>query len=157
MAGNLPSKFIIGSLITLFCLFLLAQIILSSALTLGSKTLPKEKKSKVTAVERIQPIGQVYIGDAFVVPQQIVEIDEDISSGQKITTAVCSRCHGSGLMKSPKIGKEKDWTARLKKGKATLYANAINGINKMPARGGKKSLSDSDVKAAVDHMLASLK
>ena len=60
-------------------------------------------------------------------------------------------------MKSPKIGKAKDWTARLKKGKSTLYANAINGINKMPARGGKKSLSDDDVKAAVDHMLASLK
>jgi len=157
MAGNSPSKFLIGSLVAIFCLFLLEQIILSNTLSLGNKTLPKAKKSKITAVERIQPIGQVYIGDAPVKIQEIVEIDEDISPGEKISNAACLRCHGAGLMKSPKIGKTKDWSPRLKKGKTTLYANAINGVNKMPARGGKKSLSDEDVKAAVDYMLTQLK
>lgn len=156
MAANTPSKFFIGSLITFFCLFLIAQIILSSALSLGKKTLPKENTPKVTVSDRIKPIGEVYIGDAPIIAEQIVDADDDISPGEKIVTAVCLRCHGPGLMKSPKLGKAKDWAARIKDGKSTLYANAINGINKMPPRGGNKSLSDDDVKAAVDHMLALL-
>jgi cytochrome c5 len=35
-----------------------------------------------------------------------------------------------------------------------LYASAINGLNAMPAKGGRMDLSDEDIKAAVDHMLA---
>ena len=154
MAANTPSKFFLGTLITCFFLILLAQIILSSALSLGEKTLPKENTPKVAVSDRIKPIGEVFIGDAPIVVEQAIEVDDDISPGAKVVTAVCLRCHASGLMKSPKIGKAKDWAPRLKQGIETLYTNAINGINKMPARGGKKSLSDDDVKAAVDHMLA---
>ena len=42
----------------------------------------------------------------------------------------------------------------VEKGVDTLYSSALNGFNMMPARGGNPSLSDDDIKAAVDHMLS---
>lgn len=53
-----------------------------------------------------------------------------------------------------KIGDADAWAPRIEKGMDKVYANAINGFNMMPARGGNAGLSDDDVKAAVDHMIA---
>lgn len=51
-----------------------------------------------------------------------------------------------------------DWKTRAAQGKETLYTHAINGFTgakgQMPAKGGNASLSEADVKAAVDYMVA---
>jgi len=62
-------------------------------------------------------------------------------------------CHTSGAAGAPMIGNSGQWTDRLSKGKETLYANAINGIGVMPAKGGLSSLTDEEVRAAVDYLL----
>ncbi|MEY3141317.1 MAG: hypothetical protein RL298_2058 [Pseudomonadota bacterium] len=53
------------------------------------------------------------------------------------------------------------WKTRLAKGTKVLYANALNGtsssIGVMPAKGGNASLSETEVKAAVDYILAKAK
>jgi cytochrome c5 len=38
-----------------------------------------------------------------------------------------------------------------------LYATALKGKGAMPAKGGNASLSDAEVKAAVDYMAAAAK
>ncbi|HCX88784.1 MAG TPA: cytochrome c5 family protein, partial [Gammaproteobacteria bacterium] len=47
---------------------------------------------------------------------------------------------------------------RIAQGGDTLYTNAIQGFQgeagMMPAKGGNMALSDGEVKAAVDHMVA---
>jgi len=52
------------------------------------------------------------------------------------------------------------WEPRLEQGVATLYDHAINGYTgsagMMPARGGNPTLSDAEVQAAVDYMLAAV-
>jgi cytochrome c5 len=45
------------------------------------------------------------------------------------------------------------WASRLEKGVETVYANAINGINAMPARGTCMDCSDDEVIAAIDYIL----
>jgi cytochrome c5 len=76
------------------------------------------------------------------------------ASGQQTYSQVCSSCHASGAMGAPKFGSKADWAPRIKQGKQTLYQNAITGIGAMPPKGGQPSLSDADVKAAVDYMVA---
>jgi cytochrome c5 len=75
------------------------------------------------------------------------------ASGEQ-TYEVCSSCHGIGMLGAPKYGSKADWAPRIKQGKQALYDAAINGMGAMPPKGGVPSLSDADVKAAVDYMLA---
>ncbi|WKB55415.1 c-type cytochrome [Eleftheria terrae] len=77
--------------------------------------------------------------------------------GKKVYGNVCSMCHSAGVAGAPKPGDEADWSARASQGKEQLYKHAIEGFTgakgQMPARGGSASLSDDDVKAAVDYMV----
>jgi cytochrome c5 len=66
-------------------------------------------------------------------------------------------CHGAGIAGAPKAGDKASWSARIAKGKATLYQSALKGLNAMPAKGGQTALPDADVKAAVDYMLNQIK
>ena len=77
--------------------------------------------------------------------------------GKKTYDATCSVCHGAGIAGAPKFGDKAAWAPRLKAGIDTLYASAIKGKAAMPAKGGNASLSDADVKAAVDYMAAAAK
>jgi len=80
-------------------------------------------------------------------------IKERISPDVIIATA--------GVAGAPKTGDKAGWAPRVAQGKDTLYKHAIGGfqgkMGVMPAKGGNTSLSDADVKAAVDYMLAALK
>ena len=78
------------------------------------------------------------------------------AQGKKIYGNVCSMCHASGAAGSPKPGDKADWGPRIAQGKDMLYKHALEGFTGakgvMPARGGSTTLSDEDVKAAVDFM-----
>ena len=77
--------------------------------------------------------------------------------GEGIYKSACSACHASGVAGAPKLGDKAAWGARVAKGKATLYEHALKGFNAMPAKGGNTTLSDADVKAAVDFLVAQAK
>ena len=72
--------------------------------------------------------------------------------GKKVYEASCQACHGGAVPGIPHVGKKEDWAPRIKQGKDTLHKHAIEGFNAMPAKGGNGSLSDDEVKAAVDYM-----
>ncbi len=79
------------------------------------------------------------------------------SDGEKVYKKACKMCHGAGMMGAPKMGDAAAWADRIAKGMDTLNDHAINGFGKMKPKGGKKSLSDDDVKAAVAYMVESSK
>lgn len=77
--------------------------------------------------------------------------------GKSVYNKTCSLCHGAGVAGAPKPGDKADWGPRIAQGKDVLYKHAIEGFTgskgQMPARGGGSSLTDDEVKAAVDHMV----
>lgn len=78
----------------------------------------------------------------------------DLVHGQTIYRQACAFCHDKGVAGAPKTGDAAAWTARIAQGMDTLYAVAIKGKGAMPAKGGNPALSETDVKAAVDFMIA---
>ncbi|HEY7758917.1 MAG TPA: c-type cytochrome [Burkholderiales bacterium] len=75
-------------------------------------------------------------------------------SGEEVHQQACAMCHATGLAGAPRTGDKTAWQPRIAQGKVTLYEHAIKGFRAMPAKGGNPSLSDAEVKAAVDYLAA---
>ena len=80
-----------------------------------------------------------------------------VVNGKAVYDSACMACHATGAAGAPKFEDKTAWAGRISKGQATLYKHAMQGFNAMPAKGGNPALSDADVKAGVDYMLAGSK
>lgn len=72
-----------------------------------------------------------------------------LADGQAVYTANCAGCH---QIMAPKTGDKAAWASLIAKGTDALTASVVKGKGMMPARGGHASLSDADIKAAVEYM-----
>ncbi|ACT47396.1 c-type cytochrome [Methylotenera mobilis] len=96
--------------------------------------------------------------DENIKPVAVVEVAAATSeatagkSGAEVVKAVCSMCHGAGLMGAPKIGDNSQWAPRIAQGYQTLVKHALEGIRSMPARGGNPALTDDEIASAVAEM-----
>ena len=71
----------------------------------------------------------------------------------------CEGCHAYGIAGAPNPKSFAEWAPRIAKGKSVLYNHALEGFfgaggTMMPPRGGNDSLTDEEVKLAVDYMVA---
>jgi cytochrome c5 len=78
-------------------------------------------------------------------------------TGEATYKSVCTACHAAGIAGAPKTGDKAAWAPRVKSGTAALYASVLKGKGAMPPKGGNAALSEADVKAAVDYMVAAAK
>jgi cytochrome c5 len=78
----------------------------------------------------------------------------DLAHGQAIYRQACAFCHDKGVAGAPKPGEKDAWTPRLAQGMDALYAAAWRGKGAMPAKGGNPSLTENDIHAAVDYLVA---
>ena len=67
----------------------------------------------------------------------------------------CFACHGSGAAGAPRLGDSAAWEEKMAKGMDAVVANAINGINAMPAKGMCMTCSEDDIRALVEYMVNS--
>jgi cytochrome c5 len=81
----------------------------------------------------------------------------DSGKGKSIFDTTCMACHATGAAGAPKIGDKAAWAPRLKEGMPAVYGIAMKGKGAMPPKGGNATLSDADVKAAVDYMVSKVK
>ena len=115
--------------------------------------------------DRVAAIGQINVA----VAKEESSVDETTSvevataasaavDGQQVYNAGCVACHGAGIAGAPRVGDKGAWTDRIAAGLDTLVAHAIDGFQgsqgMMPAKGGNPSLSDEEVRAVVEYMVA---
>jgi len=137
-----------------FFIILLAIIItilskvFASSVTNDNYDAVKEKATE----ERLLSSEKINLASNPTFKTEVIEVSST-KSGKDIYNSVCMSCHMSGAAGAPITGKVDQWSERIAKGNDTLYKNAINGIGVMPAKGGLMSLSDGDVKLAVDYMI----
>ena len=88
---------------------------------------------------------------ALLVPAGVIA-----DTGEEVVKARCSLCHEGGAGGAPRIGNRSEWEPRAARGKLALYQTALRGKpnTAMMARGGFRDLSEDEVMAAVDYMVA---
>ena len=101
--------------------------------------------------ERIKPVAEVCVqGDDCGGP--VVAASTGPRSGDAVYTASCAGCHAIGVAGAPKKGDTAAWDKRLAKGFDKTLANAISGLNAMPAKGLCMDCSDDELTAAIKFM-----
>ncbi len=137
-----------------------------SDLTQGVYTAGTDEYREAVA-ERLKPLGQVYLPGDEIPPNEpqvaaapAAQPVATTLSGPQVYNEACIACHGSGVGGAPMLTDAAAWQPRIAQGNETLYANAINGYQGsagyMPPKGGRLDLSDAEIRAAVDYMVAEL-
>lgn len=77
--------------------------------------------------------------------------------GKSVFNKTCALCHAAGVAGAPKPGDKADWGPRIAQGNDVLYKHAMEGFTgakgQMPPRGGAPTLTDDEIKAAVNYMV----
>jgi cytochrome c5 len=79
------------------------------------------------------------------------------ADGKKVYDSTCTACHAAGVANAPKLGDKAAWAPRVKQGMDALMQSVLKGKGAMPPKGGNASLSDADVRAAIDFMVSQAK
>jgi cytochrome c5 len=79
------------------------------------------------------------------------------ADGKTVYEASCVACHATGVANAPKLGDKAAWAPRVATGKAALLGSVKTGKGAMPPKAGNAALTDADIGAAIDFMLAAAK
>jgi len=114
-----------------------------------------------SVAERIKPVAQADVAPAEAKREPVksaAAAPPSSRNGQQVYQTTCVACHDAGIAGAPKLGDKGQWAKHIAKGLDTLYASALNGIQggagAMPPKGGNPALSNAEVRAAVDYMVA---
>ena len=75
------------------------------------------------------------------------------ADGKAVYSQTCAACHASGVANAPKLADKAAWEPRVRAGKDLLVVSVLKGKGAMPPKGGNASLSEDDVRAAVDYIV----
>ncbi len=146
MTKTTPKDFLYATLGGLFApglaIFLIVMLFLGIQGRMGQPDAAPLSDKAVR--DRIKPYGQ-----SVAIDPNAPKVDR---TGEQVYNEICSGCHASGALGSPKFKETADWGKRISNGYDTLLTHAFKGFNKMPARGGDPDLSDLEVARGVVYM-----
>jgi cytochrome c5 len=163
---------VIGAVALIVGIILIVQLAIGTYAGRSTKNEPAMSEAAVT--QRIAPVAKVSIDPNAKAPEPakaatatpaamtVAAIPPPAAKGgaadgKKIYDATCTACHASGIAGAPKFGDKAAWAPHIKMGVPYLYELALKGKGAMPPKGGNATLSDAEVKAAVDYMVAAAK
>lgn len=134
-----------------------ATVALASYLVGSHAPDPAGDRARLQALqERIAPIGHVIVSaEQLKMASPAPAAASAALSGEQVVQNVCSACHGTGLMNSPKAHDKAGWNARLQQAGSldALVASAVRGKNQMPPKGGDQQLTDQQIREAIQVMM----
>jgi cytochrome c5 len=80
-----------------------------------------------------------------------------MADGKGVYAKACVACHQVSIAGSPPLGDEKAWGPRIAQGMDALVQSVVKGKGAMPPRGGNPALTDAEIRAAVEFMVAQSK
>ena len=150
---------VIGLLAVMIIIFL----VLALYLGVDEDAVALKQSTKVSA--NTVPVGVVNLLDEdaeaveVATVATVATVEEPLDMGLRVYNGLCISCH-NGLPNIPRVGDKAAWQSRIAQGMALLYEHSIKGfisegsLIAMPPKGGNLNLSDEEVKAAVDYMVA---
>jgi cytochrome c5 len=79
------------------------------------------------------------------------------ADGKAVYDKVCVACHQVSVAGSPRLGDKAAWAPRLKAGTDGLVQSVVKGKGAMPPKAGNPSLSEGEIRAAVEFMVSQSK
>ncbi len=79
------------------------------------------------------------------------------ADGKAIYDQTCVACHAVSVAGSPRLGDKAAWAPRLEQGTDALVQSVLKGKGAMPPKGGNASLTEAQVRAAVQFMASQSK
>jgi cytochrome c5 len=79
------------------------------------------------------------------------------ADGKAVYDKVCFACHQQSVAGSPKLGDKAAWAPRIQTGTNAMVQSVIKGKGAMPPKAGNPSLSDAEIRAAVEFMVSQSK
>ena len=161
-----------GVILLLLLAFAVAMFIAARAI--GAATMERMHSSPNSLAMRIAPVGQVRVGDptqqsaaeavegamatetvaAAASSSEVSVAAAGAAPGESVYQGLCHACHAAGLAGAPKPDDTEAWKERAAKGLDEMLAIAIQGLGGMPPRGGNPALTDEELRAAIEFMLA---
>jgi cytochrome c len=113
--------------------------------------------SKIVVIQSLRGITPDQKEESAKAATEKPTLSKSAITGKVIYTTSCLVCHGGGVAGAPKLDDKESWAISLEQGMETLVKHAINGFvgdnGMMPPKGGNLSLTDQDVKNAVQYMV----
>ncbi len=164
------SKFSTIKWILILVIVAVAALLIQNTIAhrVSAVVVPQDAATAQAIEDRIKPLGEVSIAPtihpvtivsaAAPAPEAAGSAKGDAAPastvGQNTYNSICMGCHSTGALGAPKFGDKAAWAPRIAQGMQVLYNSALKGKKSMPAKGGNASLSEADIKATVDYIVA---
>jgi len=115
---------------------------------------------------RIQPVGRIEFADDPMYKQKMAAVPATAPAaaappaaaagpvdGKAVYDKTCVACHATGVANAPRLGDKAAWAPRIGTGVDAMVKSVISGKGAMPPKAGNPSLTNAEIRAAVDYLV----